>query len=185
MQQIVPSRPLSCKDTPRGIVRYRCLQAGPVRCGGPRRGREARDLPFQTTWSRIAAVAAKAGEKLVLDERRIQRIKKQLEDERVRLQRELCTLSTPMDERERPGYGTHMADDATDVFEQARNLAVHQRLQRTLDDVNRALEKMDNGTYRVCDRCGGAIDPARLKALQHATLCKSCQARLEAAPRRR
>jgi phage/conjugal plasmid C-4 type zinc finger TraR family protein len=115
----------------------------------------------------------------------MQRIKKQLEDERSRLQQELTALKTPMDERERPGYGTHMADDATDVFEQARDLAVRQRLQRTLEDVNRALEKMGNGTYRKCDRCGGPIDPARLKALPHATLCKSCQAKLESKSRRR
>jgi len=112
-------------------------------------------------------------------------MRKQLEDERSRLQRELITVNTKMDERERPGLGTHMADDATEVFEQTRNLAVHQRLRRTLDDVNRALEKMDNGTYRECDRCGGKIDPARLKALPHATLCKSCQAILESAQRPR
>jgi DnaK suppressor protein len=115
----------------------------------------------------------------------MQRIRKELEDLRARLDREVSTLESPMDERERPGYGTHMADEATDVFEQTRNLAVHQRLRRTLDDVNRALEKMDNGTYRECDRCKGPIDPARLKALPHATLCKRCQARLEVAPRRR
>ena len=121
----------------------------------------------------------------MLDERRMQRNRKRLEEERARLQSEISSVSTAMDERERPGLGTHMADSATEVFEQARNMAVNQRLRRTLEAVNRALEKMDKGTYRVCDQCGGPIDPARLKALPHATHCKSCQARLELAGRSR
>jgi DnaK suppressor protein len=115
----------------------------------------------------------------------MQRNKKQLQDERARLQKELRSVNTTMDERERPGLGTHMADNATEVFEQARNLAVHQRLRVTLAEVNRALEKMDRGIYRICDHCGGPIDPARLKALPHATLCKSCQSRAELAARPR
>jgi DnaK suppressor protein len=121
----------------------------------------------------------------VLDEQRMQRNKEWLLEERTRLQAEIRSVSAPMDERERPGLGTHMADNATEVFEQARNLAVGQRLRSTLEQVNRALDKMDKGTYRVCDQCGGPIDPARLKALPHATYCKSCQARLELAARPR
>jgi len=121
----------------------------------------------------------------VLDERRMQRNRKWLEDERTRLQSELGSVSTAMDERERPGLGTHMADNATEVFEQARNLAVNQRLRSTLRAVNRALEKMESGTYRICDQCGGPIDPARLKALPYAVLCKSCQERFELATRPR
>jgi DnaK suppressor protein len=121
----------------------------------------------------------------VLDERRMQRNRKWLEEERARLQMEITSVSAAMDERERPGLGTHMADSATEVFEQARNLAVNQRLRRTLEQVDRALLKMDNGSYRVCDQCGGPIDPARLKALPYATYCMSCQARLELGNRSR
>nr|MBC7245245.1 TraR/DksA C4-type zinc finger protein [Chloroflexota bacterium] len=88
-------------------------------------------------------------------------------------------MGTAMDERERPGYGTHMADNATEVFEQAKNLAVRQRLRHTLNLVNKALEKMEKGTYGICEQCGDPIDPARLKALPYATLCMYCQARAE------
>ena len=116
----------------------------------------------------------------MLDEKRLRRNRQKLEDERARLQAELLNCTGPMiDEHERPGYGTHMADSATEVFEQAKNLAVRQRLRHTLGLVNRALEKMDKGIYGVCERCGESIDPARLKALPYATLCMSCQARVE------
>ena len=121
----------------------------------------------------------------MLDERRMQRNRSRLEEDRERLEAELARLSAPMDDRERPGLSTHMADHGSEVFEQAKNLAVGQRLRMTLDSVNRALEKMDQGTYAVCDRCGGPIDPARLKALPNATLCKSCQTLMEQAPRLR
>ena len=115
----------------------------------------------------------------MLDERRMQRNRRQLEEERRRLRDELSRMSAAMDDRERPGLGTHMADHGSEVFEQAKNLAVGERLRLTLESVDRALEKMDQGTYAVCDRCGGQIDPARLKALPYATLCKPCQALME------
>lgn len=115
----------------------------------------------------------------MLSEQRMQRNRKRLEEERARLESELSRMGAAMDERERPGYGTHMADNATEVFEQAKNLAVYQRLRHTLSLVKRALEKMDKGTYGICEQCGDAIDPARLKALPYATLCMSCQARAE------
>ena len=115
----------------------------------------------------------------MLDERRLQRNRKWLEDERARLQRELSRMEAVSDERGRPGYGNHMADNATEVFEQAKNLAVCQSLRRTLELVNRALDKMDRGAYGICEKCGEPIDPARLKALPYATLCMSCQARAE------
>ena len=118
----------------------------------------------------------------MLDEKRMKRNLIWLQAERERVQRELRQLQSAVAEGERPGYSTHMADDASAVFEQARDLALTQRLRYTLAQVERALDKMQNGTYAVCDRCGQEIDPARLKALPHATLCKPCQERAELGP---
>jgi len=72
-----------------------------------------------------------------------------------------------------------MADQATEVFEQARDLAVSQRLSLTLDLIDKALAKMQDGSYGTCEMCGQEIDPARLKALPYAVLCMSCQAKSE------
>jgi len=115
----------------------------------------------------------------MLDKKRMQRNRKWLESERARLQRELSSWTTLLGENDRPGLGTHMADYGTEVSEQAVNQAVRRRMSHTLDLVDRALEKMDKGTYRVCDKCGGSIDPARLKAHPYATLCMPCQKRTE------
>ena len=115
----------------------------------------------------------------MLDEKGMQRNRKWLEEQRARLLAELTDTESPMDASERPGLGTHMADNASEVFEQAKNLAVHQQLHTTMALVEKALHKMDKGVYGCCERCGERIDPARLKALPYATLCMPCQARAE------
>lgn len=43
-----------------------------------------------------------------------------------------------------------------------------------LQKVNRALERIDEGTGDDCEKCGAAINPARLKILPYATLCVAC-----------
>jgi DnaK suppressor protein len=109
----------------------------------------------------------------------MQRNREWLEEQRARLLTELSGTESPMDASERPGLGTHMADNASEVFEQAKNLAVHTSLHRTLELVEKALQKMDKGVYGCCEKCGEPIDPARLKALPYAALCMACQARAE------
>lgn len=120
----------------------------------------------------------------MLDAKRMERNRKWLEEQRARLQSQLGSMALSMDENDRPGYSTHMAEQASEVFEQAKSLAVRRQLLRTLDEVNRALEKMDKGIYGLCDVCGQPIDPARLKASPHALLCMTCQARAERAVHR-
>ena len=100
-----------------------------------------------------------------------------LEDERGRLE----TLIAQMDSEggKNLGYGNHMADDATEAFEQAKELALHQNAKQLLTQVTVALERFDQGTYGLCERCNTEIDPARLEALPYATLCLHCQQRLK------
>jgi RNA polymerase-binding protein DksA len=104
-------------------------------------------------------------------------LKDRLESERDRLQRELEQINVAG--RESLGYSTHMADDASAAFDQARDLALHSNLKRMLQQVQEALERFTNDTYGFCETCGKAIDPARLKALPHAPLCLDCQRRVE------
>ncbi len=117
----------------------------------------------------------------MLDAGRLARNRQWLESERQRLQDTLASLAPAMDASERPGLGSHMADSATEVFEQAKDLAMAQSLRRTLYLVEQALIRMERGAYGVCTSCGQMIDPARLKASPHADLCMACQTRLEQA----
>jgi DnaK suppressor protein len=71
----------------------------------------------------------------------------------------------------RIGEGTSMAVD------RLAQVAVHDRLQVTRADVVRALEKLDEGSYGVCDVCGEPIAAGRLEALPWAVLCVEDAAR--------
>ncbi len=99
-----------------------------------------------------------------------------LETERERLERENATADTTAGHDERTGYGNHMADDATDVFEQARNVGLRRDQQLLLSEVQDALQRMADGSYGVCRRCGQPIDAARLRAQPTAALCLACKA---------
>jgi len=100
-----------------------------------------------------------------------------LEDERARLEAAIAQAET--EGGENLGYGNHMADDATEAFEQAKDLALRQNAEQMLIKVNDALERFEQGIYGICEACGHEIDPARLEALPYATLCLRCQRRIE------
>lgn len=100
-------------------------------------------------------------------------LKATLEQQRAQLQAELAEKNgTPP--ADGMGYSTHPADDGTVAFEQAADLAIRENTKRMLYQVERALFRMEEGTYGVCRQCGDKIDPARLKAIPYTRYCLHC-----------
>ena len=106
-----------------------------------------------------------------------ERARQELLEERTKLQEQLERLEAV--EYESIGYGNHIADDGTDAFEQAVGVALQRKVEATLGEVERALAKLDDGTYGLCEACGARVDRARLEALPHARHCLNCQSRKE------
>jgi len=106
-------------------------------------------------------------------------LRQRLEDQQVQLIEEIKLFQ--IDGRDNLGYGNHQADDATDAFEQAKELSLLQNSERVLAQVQAALARFEQGTYGSCERCGATIDPARLQALPYAALCMVCQQHAEQA----
>jgi DnaK suppressor protein len=106
-------------------------------------------------------------------------LRRRLEDQQARLIEEIKLFQ--IDGRDNLGYGNHQADDATDAFEQTKELSLLQNSERVLAQVRAALARFEQGTYGLCERCGEEIDPARLQALPYAALCMVCQQHLEQA----
>ena len=106
-------------------------------------------------------------------------LKRGLEDQQARLIEEIKLFQ--IDGRDNLGYGNHQADDATDAFEQTKELSLQQNSERLLAQVQAALARFEQGTYGLCERCGKEIDPARLKALPYVAFCMVCQQHLEQA----
>ncbi|MER3400640.1 MAG: conjugal transfer protein TraR [Thermoflexus sp.] len=97
------------------------------------------------------------------------------ERERLRVERSRLDAAAPTG----IGYHDHMADDATDVADQATRAALRRHLEGRLREVEEALQRMAEGTYGICLECGRPIEIARLKALPYAALCLECPARRE------
>ena len=66
-----------------------------------------------------------------------------------------------------------------DIYEREKTLALIRTLEDKLTSIERALRLAEKGTYGICERCGEKIDPARLKALPHTTLCVKCKSQME------
>ncbi len=95
-----------------------------------------------------------------------------LKQERARLVEEL--KHQEMVEQDHPATGNHMADDATEVSEQAKSLALRRHLEGMLTEIDRAIVRAERGMYGICERCGKAIAEERLKVKPSATLCIDC-----------
>lgn len=104
--------------------------------------------------------------------------KKKLQEEKVRLLRDIESTAPVIGEGH-VGYSTHQADDASEVFEQTKNDALHDQLEWLLAEVEHALTKFEKGTYGVCEVCGKPIGDGRLEALPTARTCMDDQKKLE------
>jgi len=68
----------------------------------------------------------------------------------------------------------HDPEGATLAFERAQVAALLSSSQAYLDDLDRALSRVDDGTYGLCDGCGAHIAPERLAARPAVRTCIGC-----------
>lgn len=99
----------------------------------------------------------------------------QLLAERARLREEIGGAIEAPDQMT---YGSQAAA-ASQVFDQQRDLALRDRANQHLAQVEAALARLDDGSFGKCTRCGREIAPARLEALPWAAHCIECQTALD------
>jgi DnaK suppressor protein len=75
--------------------------------------------------------------------------------------------------------GDDQADVGAKTFEREHELALTHNARELLAQTERALARIDAGTYGTCESCGEAIGKARLQAFPRATLCVKCKQREE------
>jgi DnaK suppressor protein len=71
--------------------------------------------------------------------------------------------------------GDDQADTGTKTFEREQEISLANNILERINQVERALERLDEGSYGWCERCGNAIPVERLAAFPSATLCVSCK----------
>ncbi len=72
-------------------------------------------------------------------------------------------------------YSLHMADMATDNYDREFALNIADNEQKIVHRIDEAIEKIDGGTYGLCEACSKKINKTRLKAVPYAELCVPCQ----------
>lgn len=78
------------------------------------------------------------------------------------------------DSDNRTSMPTHPADIGSDNFDQEFALSLAEVGSGRIREVEEALEKIENGTYGVCEECGSRITKKRLEAIPYAALCIDC-----------
>jgi len=78
-----------------------------------------------------------------------------------------------------PEYGDKPDENAQEIGEYDANLATDQVLEKSLRDINNALQRLEDGTYGICKYCGEEINPKRLKARPVASACIKCKTKLQ------
>lgn len=94
------------------------------------------------------------------------------------LDEELAELTAvPRDPATAVSFGKRIGDGTTEAIDRMTKVGTAEQLAVMRTDVVRALEKIEEGTYGLCDRCGASIPDERLEARPWSVLCVSCASR--------
>jgi RNA polymerase-binding transcription factor DksA len=124
-------------------------------------------------------------EKPNLSPRALERLEAQLREERARHveQADIMAAEAELLASEREGGDTQFDEESgegdTINIERERDLLLSASANQIVDDIDRALERIAEGTYGVCVPAGRRISLERLDALPYAETCVDCKARAE------
>lgn len=77
------------------------------------------------------------------------------------------------------GPGDHLADNATETFMRELDGGLEENAEHLLQEIEAALQRVEDGTYGTCVVCGKPIGEERLEAVPYASLCIDDKRRLE------
>ena len=120
-----------------------------------------------------------------MNKRQQEALRKRLEERRAEIESDMSYMAAEMrsigvdQDEENGSLGNHIADDGSNVAEAERIVTVSEDLQEILVQVNGALERMTDGKYGTCQRCGNPIAEERLEAFPYVAYCIECQSIIE------
>ncbi|HVM19847.1 MAG TPA: TraR/DksA C4-type zinc finger protein [Egibacteraceae bacterium] len=109
-----------------------------------------------------------------------------LVEERDRLASTLASLEDDLEAQkdslsELSTYDQHPGDIGTETFEREKDESIAESVRASLEDIDHALGKLDDGTYGTCEICKQPIPDARLEALPATRYCVEHQAEMDRA----
>jgi len=133
------------------------------------------------TGAGAAALPVRPGEK-PWTEAELKKLRQQLQAEIAGLAADISEAESAIAERLGDAVGDagdDQADAGAKTFQREHELALTQNARELLELSERALARIDEGTFGVCASCGQPIGKARLQAFPRATLCVACKQREE------
>jgi DnaK suppressor protein len=113
-------------------------------------------------------------------------VRRELQERRERVHERLAALAARPERGSAVGFGKRIGDGTSEAVSRLTDIGVGGSLERGMQRTERALAKLDEGTYGICDGCGSVIGRGRLKAMPDAVMCVECAAaERRAAPQRR
>ncbi len=117
---------------------------------------------------------------MALKKTEIDKFKKRLEEMRAQMTNLIRdTSEDAKTSDDNKGYSQHQADEGTDDFNRTISLEVTSKEFGILRQIERALDKIEEGTYGICDLSGEEIPMARLDALPYASMTVKSQEKFE------
>jgi DnaK suppressor protein len=113
------------------------------------------------------------------------KFRKLLEEERARLTSAVSflekenpgSISDELGELAQGGTDNHLGDTASALFDRELDEGIEEGAQQTIVEIDAALQRIEDGTYGICEVCGKPIGAERLEALPWARLCIDDQRR--------
>jgi len=78
-----------------------------------------------------------------------------------------------------PEYGDKPDENAQEISDYSTNIVTEKVLEKSLEDIEKSLERIKKGTYGICKYCGNPIAEKRLLARPTASSCISCKTELQ------
>jgi RNA polymerase-binding protein DksA len=132
-----------------------------------------------------AAAPAEKVETADFSAKTLDKLRRLLEEDRetyVRQAHDLAAEAEALASDREPGdtqFDEESGEGDTLNVERERDLALSASATQAVEEIDRALRRMDTGSYGICERCGKKIAVARLEALPFAALCIECKSREE------
>lgn len=120
----------------------------------------------------------KEGAEKGLDKKTLERFKKILIKEREQIIGEVKQIDESSKEIGQDGI-QDIGDEATTIYNKQLLLSLNENERKRLQEVDEALDRIENGTYGICEECGGPISLKRLEVRPVAKYCVPCLTKLE------
>lgn len=120
-----------------------------------------------------------------LDQKSLEEIKNSLLKQKAELLKDLASFSREDDHEADdrsvtfPEYGDKPDENAQEISDYSTNIVAQKVLEKSLEDVEKALKRIDSGDYGICKYCHNPINAKRLLARPTASSCITCKTELQ------